>query len=107
MRRLGKHDPRGLVHLNTDAPCALPEDGYPGRVSPELVNIGADPLQSQVLVPQTHVATEKCFFIRKLNLNRHRVTKNFICGIYGIYVYIYMESDTLLNLTPVGFNTSP
>ena len=50
-------------YLDTDAPRALPEDGHSARVSPELVNVGADPLQGQVLVTQTHVAAVNGIFI--------------------------------------------
>ena len=46
-------------YLDTDAPRALPEDCHTPGVSTELVNVGADPLQSQVLVTQTHVAAVK------------------------------------------------
>ena len=52
-------------YLDTDAPRALPEDGHSPRVSTKLVNVGADPLQSQVLVTQTHVTAVMIIIIIK------------------------------------------
>ena len=61
---LGQYDLERPRYLDTDAPRALPEDGHTARVSPELVNVGADPLQGQVLVTQAHVAARNEIFMK-------------------------------------------
>ena len=38
---------------------ALPEDGDLGRVAPKLVDVGLDPHEGQVLVPEPHVAADQ------------------------------------------------